>query len=141
MHLKVFLKLEKSQKLSLLGKYIKKTKKNKKKRKTPKKTKKTHWAGFFLKTRAFSNPSWRWGRSSACCSSTARSSRQRATWRRCAATSGLTSSTPASPLPPMSSPSGNNSLTRFQAHLVIKLRFFMLCGSAVDPYPDPGGQK
>ncbi len=38
MHLKVFLKLKKPLKLSLLGKYIKKNKK----------PKKTHWAGFFL---------------------------------------------------------------------------------------------
>jgi hypothetical protein len=54
MHRKVFLKLKKPEKLSLLGKYIKKQrnlkkpKKTKKKtKKTKKKTKKTHWAGFF----------------------------------------------------------------------------------------------
>jgi hypothetical protein len=72
---------------------------------------------------------WRWGRSSASSSSTARSSRQRGTWRRCDATSGLTST----PSPPMSSPSGKQLNTRVQAHLVIKLRFFHVlwqcCGS------------
>jgi hypothetical protein len=42
MHLKVFLKLKKNLKLSLLGKYIKKTKKQTKKpKKKPQKTKKT----------------------------------------------------------------------------------------------------
>jgi hypothetical protein len=50
MHLKVFLKLKKTLKPSLLGK---KKPKNPKK---PKKTKKTHWVGFFKKTRVFSNP-------------------------------------------------------------------------------------
>jgi hypothetical protein len=40
MHLKVFLKLKKPCKLSLLGKYIRKPKKPKKKLKNPKKTKK-----------------------------------------------------------------------------------------------------
>jgi hypothetical protein len=44
MHLKVFLKLKKPYKLSLLGKYKKKTKKQKKN----KKQKITHWAGFFF---------------------------------------------------------------------------------------------
>jgi hypothetical protein len=37
MHLKVFLKLKKPKKLSLLGKFIKK----------PQKNLKTYWAGFF----------------------------------------------------------------------------------------------
>jgi hypothetical protein len=45
MHLKVFLKLEKPQKLSLLGKYILKNQ-NPKKNKIPPKNQKTHWAGF-----------------------------------------------------------------------------------------------
>jgi hypothetical protein len=45
MHLKVFLKLKKPEKLSLPVKYINKTKKNKKNKKKPEKT---HWAGFFL---------------------------------------------------------------------------------------------
>ncbi len=40
MHLKVFLKLKKTWKLILLGKYIKKKQKNQKK------PQKNHWAGF-----------------------------------------------------------------------------------------------
>jgi hypothetical protein len=54
MHLKGFLKLKKPLKLSLLGKYIKKTikrknpKKNKKPKKKPKNPK-NHWTVFFLK--------------------------------------------------------------------------------------------
>jgi hypothetical protein len=51
MHLKVFLKLKKTLKPSLLGK---KTQKNPKKTQKPKKT---HWAGFlYKKTRVFPNP-------------------------------------------------------------------------------------
>jgi hypothetical protein len=61
MHLKVFLKLKKTLKPSLLGKKKQqKTKKTKKPKKKPKKNKKTHWAVFFLKTRIFSNPAPRW---------------------------------------------------------------------------------
>jgi hypothetical protein len=57
----VFLKLKKTLKHSLLGnkpKTQKKPKKTKKKnKKNPKATKKkNHWAGFFEKTRVFSNP-------------------------------------------------------------------------------------
>jgi hypothetical protein len=51
MHLKLFLKLKKTLKPSLLGK------KKPKKPKNQKKNKKTHWAGFIkIKTRVFSNP-------------------------------------------------------------------------------------
>ncbi len=46
MHLKVFLKLKKPYKLSLLDKYIKKNQKS-------------HWAEFFNKKRVFSNPASR----------------------------------------------------------------------------------
>jgi hypothetical protein len=56
MHLKVFLKLKNPFKLSLLGKYIKKTNKktkNQKKQKTP-----LGW--FFLKNPDFSNPGSGW---------------------------------------------------------------------------------
>jgi hypothetical protein len=60
MHLKVFLKLKKNLKPSLLGKKTqknqkkqKKTKKNKKKQKN---LKKPTGLGFFKKTRVFSNP-------------------------------------------------------------------------------------
>ncbi len=51
MHLKVFLKLKKPLKLSLLGKYIKKIQKKKQK------TQKNHWTG--LKIRVFSNHGYR----------------------------------------------------------------------------------
>jgi hypothetical protein len=53
MHLKVFLKLKKNLKPSLLGKKNKNPK-------NPKKTKtqKNHWAGFFL-NRVFSNPGFK----------------------------------------------------------------------------------
>jgi hypothetical protein len=50
MHLKVFLKLKKTLKPSLLGKKTQKNPKN------PKKTKKTHWAGFFFKNPGFFQP-------------------------------------------------------------------------------------
>ncbi len=63
MHLKVFVKLKKTLKTLSSGqknpkkpKKIQKTQKTQKKTKKKKKTKKTHWAGFFLKTRVFSNP-------------------------------------------------------------------------------------
>ncbi len=53
MHPKVFVKLKKPSKPSLLGK------KPQKKTKKPKKPQKTHWAGFFKnKTRVFSNPAY-----------------------------------------------------------------------------------
>jgi hypothetical protein len=60
MHLKVFLKLKKTLKIPLFWakKPKKNKKKNKKKLKKNKKPKKTHWAGFFLKTRVFSNPAY-----------------------------------------------------------------------------------
>jgi hypothetical protein len=47
MHLKVFLKLKKTLKPSLLGKKTQKNPKNPKKPQKPKKTKKNHWVGFF----------------------------------------------------------------------------------------------
>ena len=52
---KSILQAEKPQKLSLLGKYMKKTKKTKKTQKNQKKP--LGW--FFLKTRVFSNPAFR----------------------------------------------------------------------------------
>ncbi len=52
MHLKVFLKLKKTLKLSLLGK---KTQKNQKKQKKKKK-KKIYWAGFLQKNLVFFQP-------------------------------------------------------------------------------------
>jgi hypothetical protein len=58
MRLKVFLKLKKTLKPSFPGKKTQKT--PKKPKKTQKKPKKTHWAGFFLKTRVFSNPDPEW---------------------------------------------------------------------------------
>ncbi len=47
MHLKVFLKLKKPLKLSLLDNYLEKPKKPQKTQKNPKNLKKNHWAGFF----------------------------------------------------------------------------------------------
>jgi hypothetical protein len=51
---KVFLKLKKPYKLSLMGKYIKITQKKQKPQKKPKKP-----TGLFFKTRVFSNPVFR----------------------------------------------------------------------------------
>jgi hypothetical protein len=59
MHLKVFLKLKKTLKLSLLGKCIKKPKKTKT-QKPPQKPQKNHWAFFFkIINPDFSNPASR----------------------------------------------------------------------------------
>ncbi len=66
MHPKVFVKLKKTLKTLPSGqKNPKKPKKNQKTQKKPKKPKKTYWAGFFKKTRVFSNPDflpfrWLW---------------------------------------------------------------------------------
>jgi hypothetical protein len=57
MHLKVFVKLEKNLKTLSSGQ---KTQKKTNKPKKPKKNQKTHWAGFFIKNRVFSNPEY-WG--------------------------------------------------------------------------------
>jgi hypothetical protein len=53
MHLKVFVKLKKP---SRLGKKTQKTQKKPKNPQKNKKPKKNLWAGFFFKTRVFSNP-------------------------------------------------------------------------------------
>jgi hypothetical protein len=66
MHLKVFVKLKKTIETLSSGQNTQKNPKNPKEPKNPKKNKKkqkkpkkTPWAGFFKKTRVFSNPDFR----------------------------------------------------------------------------------